>query len=235
VSAQAASRQRPLAWRHPQWWLVALAVVGWTIVLTTTPSAFVALCLATGASENSRVIAGMGFLAHWLAMVAAMMLPLALPMARHVAARSLWRDRHRAMGWFALGYLTPWMLAGAACGTIAWLVDGSRAAPIVACVLAAMWHWTPARRAALRRCHRILPVAPGGHEGRRSCLAFGLFHGGACVTTCASLMVAVVLAGHHPAAMAVVALVTLAERFWQRLPQAALGAVPLALAALQLS
>lgn len=233
MSLHATSRQRPLAWRHPQWWLAALVIAGWVITLTATRDSFAALCIALGA--GSRATAGLGFLAHWLAMIVAMMLPLALPMARHVASRSLWPERHRAMGWFALGNLAPWMIAGVACGTIAWLVDGSRLVPAIAFGLAAMWHWTPSRQAALRRCHRILPVAPGGNEGRRSCLAFGLFHGRACMTTCAPLMAAIVLAGHHPAVMAVVALVTLAERFWQRLPTAAAGALPLALAGLYLA
>lgn len=235
MSTQALSRPRPLAWRHPQWWLAAFVVAGWAITLAATPDTFGALCVALGASVDNRVIAGSGFLVHWLAMIAAMMLPLALPMARHVASRSLWPNRHRAIGWFTLGYLAPWMVAGLACGTLVWLVDGSRLAPIVALVLAALWHWTPGRRAALRRCHRILPVAPDGSEGRRSCLAFGLFHGRACVTTCGPLMVAIVLVGHHPAAMLVVALLTLAERCWPRLPQAAIGAVPLALLALRLA
>jgi len=234
VSAQAAfasrgHRLRTLAWRHPQWWLALLAAAGWIVVLIATPQTFVALCAPLG---DNRVTSGLGFLAHWLAMTMAMMLPLALPTARHVAARSLWPVRHRAMGWFTLGYLAPWMIAGAACGTILWLAGGSRLASVVAFLLAAAWHWTALRRAALRRCHRILPIAAGGPEGRSSCLAFGLFHGRACVATCGPLMIAVVLAGHHPAAIVVVALVTAAERFWPRLPPAVVGGVPLALLAL---
>ncbi|MBX3503570.1 MAG: DUF2182 domain-containing protein [Alphaproteobacteria bacterium] len=235
MSALVPLRPRELTWRHPQWWLAAFAIAGWAVVLTATPGGFAALCRAMGASDDSRFIAGLGFLAHWLAMIAAMMLPLALPMARHVAWRSLWPERHRAMGWFALGYLAPWLVAGVACGALAWLAEDSRPAAMVAFLIAAAWHWTPARRATLRRCHRILPVAPGGHAGRRSCLAFGLFHGRACVMTCGPLMVALVLAGHHPAAMLLVALVTLAERFWPRLPHAAAGCVPLALATLHLA
>lgn len=222
-------RLRALAWRHPQWWLALLALAGWIVVLIVTPQTFAALCAPLG---DSRVTSGLGFLAHWLAMIAAMMLPLVLPTARHVAARSLWPVRHSAMGWFALGYVAPWMIAGAVCGTILWLADGSRVAPIVAFIVAAIWHWTTIRRAALRRCHRILPIAASGPESRRSCLAFGLFHGRACVTACGPLMIAIVLAGHHPAAMTVVALVTAAERFWPRLPTAVVGAVPLVLLAM---
>lgn len=236
ASAPRGDRLRALAWRHPQWWLALLALACWAVLLVVTPDTFNAtLCAALGVSDDGRGGASLGFLVHWLTMIGAMMLPLALPMARHVAFRSLWPERHRAMGWFTLGYLAPWMIVGLTCGALVWLIDGSRLAPIIAFILAAIWHWTPARRSALRRCHRTLPVAPGGFEGRRSCVAFGLFHGRACVTTCGPLMIAVVLAGHQPAAMVVVALVTLAERFWPRLPRAAVGSVPLALAALHLA
>jgi predicted metal-binding membrane protein len=228
VSAQAASWPRALAWHHPQWWLVALVVAGWAITLTPTQASFGALCVALGASADNRVV---GVLAHWPAMIAAMMLPLALPMARHVASRSLWPNRHGAMGWFTLGYVAPWLLVGLASAVLASLLGESRLVPIIAFIAAAIWHWTTMRRSALRRCHRILSIAPGGAEGRRSCIAFGLFHGRACATTCAPQMIALVLAGHHPAAMAVVTLVTLAERFWLRLPPVAMGCVPLALAA----
>jgi len=231
VSAQALSRSRALAWRQPQWWLVALVAASWAIILTATPQTFGALCAALGASGDNRIA---GVLAHWPVMIAAMMLPLALPMARHVASRSLWLTRHKAMAWFTLGYLAPWLIVGLAGAVVTWLLGESRLATIVVFIVAAIWHWTPARRSALRRCHRILPIAPGGAEGRRSCLAFGVFHGRACATTCAPLMIGLVLAGHHPATMAIVALVSAAERFWPRLPPAAMGCVPLALAALQL-
>ena len=233
MSAQAASRPRALAWRHPQWWLVAIIATGWAILLAvSSPDEFGALCVALGVSGDSRAA---GIFAHWLAMIAAMMLPLALPMARHVASRSLWRNRHRSMGWFVLGYVAPWLVTGLAGALLAWLLGTSSLVPIVALVLAAIWHWTPMRRAALRRCHRVLPVAPGGPEGRRSCLAFGLFHGRACVATCGPLMLALALAGHALAAMLLVALVIATERFWPRLPRVAVGSVPLALAALQLA
>ncbi len=232
MSAQAAYSPRALAWRHPQWWLAALVVAAWVFIVTATPETFGALCRALGTSGANRIVS---VLAHWPVMVAAMMLPLALPMARYVASRSLWSNRHRAIGWFALGYLTPWLAVGFACAGLAWLLGESRLVPIIAFIVVAIWHWTPVRRAALRRCHRVLPVAPGGAEGRRSCIAFGLFHGGACVTTCAPLMMALVLAGHRPAVMALVTLVTLAERFWPRLPSVAMGSVPLALAVLQLA
>jgi predicted metal-binding membrane protein len=232
VSAQALSWSRALAWRQPQWWLAALVAASWAIILTATPRTFGALCAALGVSGDNRFA---GVLAHWPAMIMAMMLPLALPMARHVASRSLWPIRHKAMAWFTMGYLAPWLIVGLVCAVLAWPLGESRLATIATFIVAAIWHWTPSRRSALRRCHRILPIAPCGGAGRRSCLAFGLFHGRACVTTCAPLMIGLVLAGHHPATMAIVALVTAAERFWPRLPPAAMGCVPLALAALQLA
>lgn len=169
----------------------------------------------------------------WVAMVVAMMLPAAIPSIRYVAFTSLRRRRIHAMAMFSLGFIGVW-LPGAIGGVVWHLTHPIRpeVAATVGFAVAALWELTPQKRRALQRCHRTIPIRLTGWDADRSCLGFGVLSGGRCIVSCGPAMLAVVVAGHPPATLALVTiamfgqqLVTRGERFTRAVAVAfALGA-----------
>jgi Predicted metal-binding integral membrane protein (DUF2182) len=138
----------------------------------------------------------------WMAMVAAMMLPLVLDGVRQAAENSLWNRRHRAMAGFLLGYLAMWFLVGllpVAFRQFPWAHNQWLAAGLF--LAAGLWLQTPWHRRALITCHRTFPLSPSGWRADWDCLRYGTTVGGACVRSCWLFMVACLTAGHAPAAM----------------------------------
>ncbi len=64
-------------------------------------------------------------IAAWMLMVVAMMFPLVIGSVRTVAARSLWRRRHRAIAGFLTGYAGAWFLVGLVASMLIALVHTS--------------------------------------------------------------------------------------------------------------
>jgi predicted metal-binding membrane protein len=153
---------------------------------------------------------------HWLLMIGAMMLPVAAPALRHVAFRSFPARRGRAMALFLLGYGAVWLavapifLAG---GLFLHLASASALLPLgLALAAAALWQRGAGKRAALRRCHRTVPLPPAGARADAACLGFGLSHGGACLASCWALMLIPAVAGHQAGLMLLASAIGVAER-----------------------
>jgi predicted metal-binding membrane protein len=133
----------------------------------------------------------------WVAMTAAMMLPVAAANVERIAAASLWRRRHVAPVEYVAGYLGVWSLYGL---TVIWVVAtvwpaGVPAlAPAIALVVAAVWQVTPVRKRALRSCARPAYVNVRGWRADRDCVLGGVAHGRRCVLTCAAAMAVMALA-----------------------------------------
>lgn len=146
------------------------------------------------------------YLALWLTMTAAMMLPSAVPM---VAVASALGARVPAL---VGGYLVSWTVFGlAAYGLARVLGDpGERVAgPVLAA--AGLYQLSPLKHACLRWCRA--PVAFLRRYGRDSSFATGIVHGGFCIGCCAGLMLALFALGLMSLAWtAVVAAVILAEK-----------------------
>ena len=158
--------------------------------------------------------AGLGW---WVVMTLAMMGPVALAAARHVAVNSLRWRRQRAVAAFGLTYLGVWTLAGAGAVALATAVPSAGWWFAATVAFAALWQLTPAKRGALRACHRTVPLRPTGWPALRSCLSFGLRHGGACVASCWPLMLAMVFVTDlHLLWTAAFAVVPLVERVSER-------------------
>src|SRR5215470_10286257 len=89
---------RQCLWLHPEWWAMMISLAAWgvTFYLQLSPQEHFKHLHSTGRSVWSHQ------LAHWMAMVPAMMFPLLISPLRIVAARSLWRRRHRAILQFLL-------------------------------------------------------------------------------------------------------------------------------------
>ena len=157
-------------------------------------------------------LGGVGwYLGIWVAMTAAMMLPSAVPAARHVARLA----RGAPMLLFTGGYLAVWTAYGVVrlltsfdIGWLAWNRGGPYAAGVVI-VAAGLYELTPLKRLSLRRCRSARhPV---------SALRSGLAHGVDCVGCSGALMaVLFVLGAMSLSWMAVVAVAIFAEKVLPR-------------------
>ena len=221
-------RGRLIAWRHPEWWSLALSagaaaalVVAHTRVFSDASIAASAGHHASSPAPPSIATAATSALAQWLLMVVAMMVPLAAGAIRTTAARSLWRRRHRAIAAFLAGYLAPWAIAGivVSIGVTLWMPSNSRAiatTTAVALAIAALWQTSPTKRRALMACHGTRPLAPAGWIAVRDGLRYGASIGGHCLTSCWALMLTCAILGHHPAVMTAAAAIGAAERMTPR-------------------
>ena len=149
------------------------------------------------------------FVAVWVWMMAAMMLPGAAPAVLRRARASGWV---RAVPLFAGSYLAVWTLVGVAVYAV-YRPHGSFAAGVVA-IAAGVYEFTPLKRHFRRRCR----------ESVRSGFEFGL----CCVGSSIGLMLMLVALGVMSVTwMCVIAVLVLAQKL---LPAKAAIDVPLALA-----
>ncbi len=195
--------------RHPEWWVIAIAGIAWIALIALhvdvgsggAPS-------ATGESGGSHVHHSSAIteapvtegvlwsMGAWLLMVVAMMAPLALAGARHVAFNSFASRRGRSMTIFLLMALAVWIPFGVAVLGLRGLHD--RVAPdldarwllVIALLVAAVWQLSPWKRRALNACRLVVPLRPFGRQADRSCAAFGVRHGWRCLGACWAMMLA---------------------------------------------
>lgn len=179
---------------HPEWWSVGLCGLAWALMVRHGWQ-------HSGHALHQRVMIAPE-LFNWMAMVAAMMLPLVIDRVQVTAQRSLWARRHRAIGGFLAGYFLVWLLLGAVVVNLrqtSW--SHGYAAPALSFAAAALWQRTRMHQRALTVCHRTLPLAPVGWQADLDCLRFGGTVGVACVGSCWPLMLACAFAGHSLIAM----------------------------------
>lgn len=158
--------------------------------------------------------------AGWLVMLVAMMGPTLIPVIRHVAQRSLPRQRVTLVISLIAGYALAWLLAGVGltainAGIRAALDPVGDPAPVLAgIVICLAWQASPVKQHSLNR-HMLIPPLPA--RGRRSylgALQMGGRHGLWCVGSCWALMLLPLLSpSGHLVVMAAVAAWIWAERF----------------------
>jgi predicted metal-binding membrane protein len=210
VSVAALPRRAAAAGARPQAVAEAVAVAAWLALVElhagpahhAAPGSFhahlhaVPAAAAAGAATPwSAVVAG---LPGWVLMAAAMMVPAAIPAARHVAVNSLRRRRHRAVGEFLAAYLAVWAVAGALALAALWRWPPRGPALAIALAVAAGWQVTPWHRRAVNACHRTTPLPVSGRAAVRGTTRYGLRYGLACLGSCWALMavMAVATTGH---------------------------------------
>jgi predicted metal-binding membrane protein len=179
------------------------------------------------------------FAAAWVVMMAAMMLPSAIPVvlefARMAEGRRWWPV---ATGVLAATYLGVWLVFGVVCHalyTAAGMPWASQ--PVVvggALALAGAYSISPIKRASQARCHeRCALHGPLPFHLMRSAVVAGVRYGLSCLGCSAALMVAMVLIGMSSLWWGVVlGLVVLAYKLAPPLPWRTELALALALAAL---
>jgi predicted metal-binding membrane protein len=189
------------------------------------------------------------FLGVWIVMMAAMMLPSAIPTVTLYAG--LARDRTSlAPLFFVAGYLAVWAAAGLAAfalasaggrvagGVLAWERAGRWTAGATL-LLAAAYQLSPLKDACLARCRVPLVFLLGSwRPGRGGGLRMGLTHGAWCAGCCWALMAALFALGVMSIAWTalVAALVALEKVLpWRRVAAWGAGALLAALGVLLLA
>src|SRR5262249_25718723 len=204
---------------------LAKPVVAALVVLAVAGVAWVAMV------QQSRAMAGMdgmdmglgpieSFAATWVVMMAAMMLPLAIPVvlefARTVERRKGWP---LATGVLAVTYLGVWLIFGVVCYAIYTAVGMPWPnQPVVvgaALALAGLYSLSPIKRASQARCRELCALhGPLPFNLMRSAAVAGVHYGVSCLGCSAALMVAMVLLGMSSLWWAVVlGLVVLVYKF----------------------
>jgi predicted metal-binding membrane protein len=220
-------RLRRAVWHHPEWTLALVAVGCWAMLVTLhlrgqmDPTAMDPMAMDHAAMHHtagSPPAGTGGWLAAqsaWLVMTPAMMLPPALPAARHVALNSRWRRRQRGPAVFAAAYLAVWLLFGLVAVSVARLVklpEGGGWPLAAALALAAGWELTATKRRCLRACHQTVPLPPDGWRADAACARFGLRYGRSCLGACWALMLPMAVAGHaSPVLMVMLTGIVVAE------------------------
>jgi predicted metal-binding membrane protein len=209
MTALRATALRATALRTPTPLLVAIGVA-WALAIAGHETG------VAHALHHDTLIEGGGlgpagvalFLAAWVAMVVAMMLPSSLPLVQLFAAASSRQPRRSAvLASFLAGYVVVWTAFGAA----AFAFDGAVHATVDALpwlarhdwliganllVLAGAFQFTSLKYACLDRCR-----APGAfllrhyRRGAGNAMAIGARHGVHCVGCCWALMLVMFAAG----------------------------------------
>jgi hypothetical protein len=211
-------------------WRLGLALVvasgcGWVALLLADRTALLPrLCTAGGwdVAAHAKAVVALNpvgpIILSYLAMLAAMMAPLLLQPLRDVSDRSVPGRRGVAIFVYLLGYAFAWMLAAPLFGfAITWLASApppdASWPGVVPAFVALVWHMLPIRQYALNRCHRRLTGFVGPNGGLTPIALQAAQHGGACVVSCAPLMlVSMTLPDWHLPAMAMVAFFVWIER-----------------------
>jgi predicted metal-binding membrane protein len=219
---------RGFANAHPAWWCGVLSVVAWVFIVRHA--------IAHWGHAHHHVMPLPTEEIHWVLMVVAMMMPLAIGTFDRAALRGLWRRRARSVLLVLAGYLAPWAIAGIPVSVVRGApLARTYAAAGVAFVLAAAWTWVPFYATARRACHRAIPLAPRGVRADVDCLRYGVAFGLPCVVTCWPLMAACSLTGHALPAMVGGFAIGAMDRWSFRRPRRLVFASTLGLAALYLA
>ncbi|MDQ3722654.1 MAG: DUF2182 domain-containing protein [Actinomycetota bacterium] len=194
---------------------MALAAAAWLLVLVPFAGGDAAQSAHTAVHDSTPLLgAGVG----WLLMATAMMLPSALPVARHLATLGLWQRRQRTIALFLGSYLVVWAGFGAVALTV-FAVGGVDTALVLPAVLllAAAWELTPWKWRYVRACRLVAPLPPRGRKADVACCATGLRYGRSCVVACWPVMLAMAAAGHENVGlMVLLTIVVTAEKLAAR-------------------
>jgi predicted metal-binding membrane protein len=202
--------------------LTVLAAAAWAITIAQARS--------MGNGPGTMGLALLPFLALWVVMMAAMMLPSVAPVAvlwtRSISGVSTGLGRVVRMSLFLSGYLLAW----AACGAAAFaalagsgrLLTASPAAAkwfgVAIFITAGIYQFTAWKDWCLRRCRS--PVGALlyylGFNGPGRDIRVGLHHGATCVGCCWGLMILLIAVGvMNVAVMAALAAVIFVEKLWR--------------------
>jgi hypothetical protein len=227
--------------RHPEWWVVAMALCAWSVLLAPLVSSALHAGPARQGKAGMPGMVGMpgmqtaagaaglrppgvaallvGGARAWVLMVLAMMLPVLVPRVRRAASRCVGKVRNRAVAQTLAGTLLVWCWVGAVVVAVGAVVPALSArrqpfAFIAVWLAAALWQLTPVKRRALRSCHRVR--VPGGAAEGWARVRAGTAHAMWCAASCGPAMAAMAFTGHSLVSMVVLSIGLTAERVAHR-------------------
>ncbi len=164
------------------------------------------------------------FVVMWTLMMAAMMLPSAMPMIT-LYSRTVRERRSTRMALFGSGYVLAWAVTGVPAFGIAWLAgrvathhgSWSAAAAVIIFTGAGIYQLTPLKHRCLQHCRSPLAhlLHYGNYRGRFRDLRAGAHHGWFCLACCWALMVLMIAFGvMNVVAMIGLAAVVAIEKQW---------------------
>ena len=237
--------------------LIGLAALAWAALVAWEHSSLAhamhvpALGAPALACEGPAVVAQAAtYVAGWVLMSVAMMLPTTLPLAQ-VFVRLVRRreDRARLLALLVVGYLAVWIAFGmgalllhavvrAWADANGWLWSHAWVPAAATLALAGAFQFSSLKQLCLDACRSPLPFVVSHWHGRapsRDALRLGLAHGAFCVGCCWALMLLMFTVGLGSVAwMLVLAIVMAVEKNapWGRRLRIPLGVLLLALAAM---
>jgi predicted metal-binding membrane protein len=183
--------------------LLVLAVAAWARVLLTPMSAEDVAGMSM--TMTPTVVDGLAYVTAWAVMMAAMMLPSALPMIGLYAATQRSRagpgGRVVPVVLFTSIYLGLWALTGIPIylASVALAATTPTALAYVSAgmlVVAGLFQFSPLKQVCLRHCRSPLGFLLGHwRAGWRGALAMGWAHAWYCLGCCWALMIVLVVAG----------------------------------------
>jgi predicted metal-binding membrane protein len=194
--------------RTPGLWLLAIGGAGWMLLawLAFDMSRPIArLTMPTNQHWDAANVAAV--IAMWAVMMAAMMLPSALPMVKAFAAVCARNGEHARWRSFVVAYIAVWLLFSLAAAGAQWLLQAldwvdpmivSKSVSLDAAllVITGIYQFTPLKQVCLARCRSPLTfLVAEWRAGVRGAFAMGLRHGLVCLGCCWALMVLLFVGG----------------------------------------
>ena len=212
-----ATRRLPIAALAPWFAVAALAWLG-----------VIAVARGMGAMTGTMGLGLGAFVAVWTLMMSAMMLPAVAPFAAFYA-RTFTERRATRRSLFVAGYLTAWAAVAVPAFGLAWVADrlvaghpnGATALAVVIFAACGIYQLTPLKDRCLALCRSPLGFAMRYRHvrGRTRDFRVGLRHGLFCLGCCWALMGLLLAFGlMNVTAMAVLAIIVVAEREWRHGP-----------------
>ena len=178
-----------------------------------------------GAMPGTMGLSVVAFLGVWTLMMAAMMLPGAVPFASFYT-RTFTEHRHRRVLTFASGYLLVWASIGLPAFGLAWIADqlvidhqtAATAVAVLVFLACGIYQLTTLKDRCLALCRSPLgfTLRYASYRGPGRDLRAGALHGGYCASCCWALMCVLVAFGlMNLIAMATVAAVVFIEKTWR--------------------
>jgi predicted metal-binding membrane protein len=200
------------AWRHPEAAAAGVVALAWAWLVVPTAGGAGS---AHGPEHHATSL--LPSTAGWLVMVAAMVLPGALPAARELALGGPWSRRQRTTVLFLGGYVGVWAAFGVVAHAAVWLAGrgpGIDSAVVLPALLgtAALWQLSPWKWRAVRACHLLRPLPPRGVRADAACAGAALRYGRWCVVSCWPVMAAMAAASPRLWLMVLLTVLVTAEK-----------------------
>ncbi len=190
--------------------LVALSLLGWTLIVWSTAnmsSPFIALTMPIDTRWETKEMFAVWLM--WAVMMGAMMLPSAIPMLvihRRIAAK---RDPETPASnrWFLTAYLLTWALFSVGASFLQWSFQRADIllhmlrfqGPIaggIMLVAAGLFQLSPLKAACLHKCRTPMGfLLTDWRPGRKGAFQMGLRHGQYCIGCCWALMMVLFVGG----------------------------------------